>query len=155
MKQILMAAAAVFLVAGCAKPVEVSYMGVVVEKYGQCINSGKAANLTGERECVAYACNDNIVVLGQPFGDEGERHVTIGQIKRTDSGFDVEEIEEVKLEGVINSRCELKPETGRCRAYFKKYYFDSDKKSCEEFVWGGCGGVVPFHSKSECEKSCL
>jgi hypothetical protein len=51
------------------------------------------------------------------------------------------------------SRCGLVPETGPCKAAFKKYYFDKIEKKCKEFTWGGCGGVVPFNTLEEC-KSC-
>lgn len=47
--------------------------------------------------------------------------------------------------------CSLKPEIGTCRAIFTKYYFDHSTKKCEAFIWGGCGGVVPFETKEECE----
>ncbi|KAJ3036222.1 hypothetical protein HDV00_002976 [Rhizophlyctis rosea] len=50
--------------------------------------------------------------------------------------------------------CSLKPETGPCRALFYKYYYDSAAGQCKQFVWGGCGGVVPFQTETECEKSC-
>ncbi|EAR62670.1 proteinase inhibitor I2, Kunitz [Oceanospirillum sp. MED92] len=51
--------------------------------------------------------------------------------------------------------CSDKPETGRCRAAFQKYFFNAEKQSCEMFIWGGCGGNVPFETKLECEKTCL
>lgn len=51
--------------------------------------------------------------------------------------------------------CSEKPETGRCRAAFQKYFFNAEKQSCEMFIWGGCGGNVPFETKLECEKTCL
>jgi hypothetical protein len=47
--------------------------------------------------------------------------------------------------------CSLKPEPGNCNASFSKYYFDDITKRCEVFTWGGCGGVVPFNTREECE----
>ena len=47
--------------------------------------------------------------------------------------------------------CDLTPETGRCRAAIPKYYWDAEACACKEFIWGGCGGVVPFDSLEECE----
>jgi hypothetical protein len=47
--------------------------------------------------------------------------------------------------------CNLEPEPGPCNAYFTKYYFDHSTQKCEEFIWGGCDGVVPFETKDACE----
>ena len=59
----------------------------------------------------------------------------------------------VESQTLVTSKCELVPEAGPCKAYFKKYYFDKSEGKCKEFVWGGCGGVVPFETLEEC-KSC-
>jgi len=56
---------------------------------------------------------------------------------------------------VIASQCTLKPEIGRCRANFSKYYFDEKSASCAQFSWGGCGGVVPFTTLKECQDMCV
>ena len=62
---------------------------------------------------------------------------------------------EVKPKAVVtDANCELKPETGRCRAAFPKFYFNQESKSCEQFTWGGCGGVVPFETLGDCEVRC-
>lgn len=49
------------------------------------------------------------------------------------------------------TKCSQKGETGPCKAYFKKYYFDKTEKKCKEFIWGGCDGVVPFQTLEECQ----
>lgn len=53
-----------------------------------------------------------------------------------------------------SSRCKLEPDAGSCLAAIPKYYFDQKENKCKEFTWGGCGGVVPFDTKEECEKQC-
>jgi hypothetical protein len=50
------------------------------------------------------------------------------------------------------SNCDLYPDPGNCRAFIPKYYFDKDEGKCKEFIWGGCGGVVPFESLEACEE---
>ena len=50
--------------------------------------------------------------------------------------------------------CKVEPDPGFCRAAFEKYYFNSETSSCEQFIWGGCGGLVPFDSLSECQIQC-
>lgn len=45
----------------------------------------------------------------------------------------------------------LAPDSGPCFAAIPKYYFDQTTQECTLFSWGGCGGVVPFNSLSECE----
>ncbi|HPD55637.1 MAG TPA: DUF2330 domain-containing protein [Smithellaceae bacterium] len=56
---------------------------------------------------------------------------------------------------VLPKKCSLKPETGPCKAFFKKYYYDAGSKTCKSFIWGGCGGVVPFDTLEDCNKTCL
>jgi hypothetical protein len=51
-----------------------------------------------------------------------------------------------------SERCELESDPGYCKAYFPKYYYDKDEKKCKEFIWGGCGGIVPFDSLEECKQ---
>lgn len=54
----------------------------------------------------------------------------------------------------VDPNCKLIPETGPCRAYIPKYYFDNTTKTCQDFVWGGCEGSVPFDTLVECNNSC-
>jgi len=50
--------------------------------------------------------------------------------------------------------CELKPESGQCRAAHQRYWFDTNTGQCRAFIWGGCNGVVPFETLEECQKTC-
>jgi hypothetical protein len=50
--------------------------------------------------------------------------------------------------------CELEPDPGPCYAAIPKYYFNQDSGKCEEFIWGGCNGTVPFETYQECLDSC-
>ncbi len=59
-----------------------------------------------------------------------------------------------KPEQTHDARCSQKPDVGKCRAYFKRFYFDNAEATCKEFGWGGCGGVVPFETMDECKKVC-
>ncbi|MCJ7593155.1 MAG: BPTI/Kunitz domain-containing protein [Desulfobacterales bacterium] len=54
----------------------------------------------------------------------------------------------------MDEGCLLSPDPGPCKALFWRYYFDRDKGRCERFIWGGCGGVVPFESLEDCQKAC-
>ena len=38
-------------------------------------------------------------------------------------------------------------------AFFPKYYYDPVTHKCEYFVWGGCGGSVPFDTLADCGKA--
>jgi len=48
--------------------------------------------------------------------------------------------------------CELVPEAGPCFAAIPKFYYDAEAEACATFIWGGCGGTVPFDTLSECER---
>ncbi len=51
-------------------------------------------------------------------------------------------------------RCSLVPDPGNCEAAIPKYYYDPEDGECKKFIWGGCDGVVPFHTLEDC-RSCL
>ena len=54
-----------------------------------------------------------------------------------------------------NSFCFLAHETGPCRSYFVRYYYDSTTGLCESFVFGGCGGNLNnFDDIETCLKTC-
>lgn len=55
----------------------------------------------------------------------------------------------------IDPRCDMIPDKGPCKAMFFNYFYDKKTKSCKEFIYGGCDGVVPFETKEECEKNCV
>ncbi len=50
--------------------------------------------------------------------------------------------------------CYLDPDPGICKAAIEKYYFDWGTKSCKSFIWGGCGGTVPFDTLDMCQYLC-
>jgi len=54
----------------------------------------------------------------------------------------------------IDETCLLVPDPGLCQAAFPRFYYDSDTEKCTEFLWGGCGGVVPFETFDECKNAC-
>ncbi|XP_048259788.1 papilin-like [Haliotis rufescens] len=52
--------------------------------------------------------------------------------------------------------CDLPPEQGYCRGYFRRYYFDEATQRCADFIFGGCGGnrnnfVFLEHCQEMCE----
>ncbi|XP_069170527.1 PI-stichotoxin-Hcr2g isoform X2 [Procambarus clarkii] len=51
--------------------------------------------------------------------------------------------------------CLLPPITGMCRARFIRFFYNSNTNSCQQFVYGGCGGnenrFTSFHT---CMSTC-
>jgi hypothetical protein len=54
----------------------------------------------------------------------------------------------------LPAACAQKPDSGMCRAAFNRYYYDAGTGQCRAFIWGGCGGSVPFESLEECQNTC-
>jgi hypothetical protein len=50
--------------------------------------------------------------------------------------------------------CDLKPESGRCRAAIERFWYDPMSGTCRVFIWGGCDGVVPFGTLEDCQSTC-
>ena len=52
---------------------------------------------------------------------------------------------------IIQDPCTLTPDPGPCFAAVPKFYFNQETQQCQMFTWGGCAGIVPFNTLSECE----
>nr|CAD7593453.1 unnamed protein product [Timema genevievae] len=51
--------------------------------------------------------------------------------------------------------CKLQKEKGICKAYFERYYYDLETKSCKKFIYGGCkGNCNRYSSYKQCMKAC-
>ncbi|XP_052057673.1 papilin-like isoform X2 [Mytilus californianus] len=51
--------------------------------------------------------------------------------------------------------CQQPKKTGRCRGYFKNYFYNKDNRQCEQFIYGGCdGNDNNFKTEVECERRC-
>ncbi len=51
--------------------------------------------------------------------------------------------------------CNLGFETGICKAYFLRWYYDANDGKCREFIYGGCGGNGNnFIDQGACETTC-
>ena len=65
-----------------------------------------------------------------------------------------EKLQTSSFSSYSSNQCEVDPDPGLCKAYFPKYYFDKETQACQEFIHGGCGGVVPFDTMDECTQQC-
>lgn len=54
-----------------------------------------------------------------------------------------------------NPRCDEKIETGSCFASMPAFEYNSVANNCDQGVWGGCGGNVPFKTRQECVSTCV
>lgn len=52
--------------------------------------------------------------------------------------------------------CLKKKDQGTCRGIFERFYYNVETETCEEFVFGGCGGNENnFVTKEKCNAYCL
>ena len=55
---------------------------------------------------------------------------------------------------IVTEDCNSIPDPGICFAAIEIYYFDQNTSQCEEYIWGGCDGLVPFWTLENCQNSC-
>ena len=55
---------------------------------------------------------------------------------------------------IVTEDCSSMPNPGMCFAAIQIYYFDQNTGQCEESIWGGCDGLVPFWTLEDCQNSC-
>lgn len=54
-----------------------------------------------------------------------------------------------------SDKCQLRNDTGSCKAFFQNYYYDSTVGQCRQFVYGGCqGNENNFLTLEDCQKAC-
>ncbi|KAL8179835.1 UNVERIFIED_CONTAM: hypothetical protein K2H54_073371 [Gekko kuhli] len=59
------------------------------------------------------------------------------------------------MDSVRSKKCRFPSEKGRCMLNLTRYYYNTDKKICETFSYGGCqGNSNNFKSLAACNKSC-
>ena len=47
-------------------------------------------------------------------------------------------------------------EEGNCLAYFERFFYNKNTGSCDQFVYGGCGGNANnFDSQESCNRKCV
>lgn len=49
--------------------------------------------------------------------------------------------------------CRWIPDPGPCHGFFRRYYYNWDSKTCEQFIYSGCDGCVPFRTNQLCEEA--
>jgi hypothetical protein len=152
----MLLALTVLFISGCSM-VKVDPDSVAVETadHGQCLSTGKGATLSFKKKRVNFICPDGYVLLGSPYEKEGKTYMDAGSLRRSGERFTLQPRSAVEIRRGLHSRCQLDPNQGPCQEPVKKYYFDRKTKSCRPFLWGGCGGVVPFETMDECEKECI
>ena len=56
----------------------------------------------------------------------------------------------------LAAACYLPKETGPCRGYFVRYFYNISTGRCQRFAYGGCqGNRNNFKSLGECDNYCL
>ena len=152
--QLLVATAVLLWMTGCSTLDVNDAVAVQTKELGQCVSNGSGKAMAFDNKRVNFICRDAYVLIGEAYEKDETHVIDAGRLNGKKGQHTLTDLRQVEIEKSIRSRCELKPEAGRCRAYFKKAYYDPKFQSCKEFVWGGCGGVVPFEDIDACEQAC-
>ncbi|XP_021530048.2 collagen alpha-4(VI) chain-like isoform X4 [Aotus nancymaae] len=58
--------------------------------------------------------------------------------------------------GITYDPCSMDPVQGECQDYTLKWYYNKEKRVCQQFWYGSCGGNANrFETKEECEAHCV
>ncbi|CAK9814021.1 Ppn [Anthophora quadrimaculata] len=67
-----------------------------------------------------------------------------------------EECKEVCVQPKGKDACFLPKISGPCEGYIPSWYYDTGRKMCGQFIWGGClGNANKFKTREECEELCV
>lgn len=56
----------------------------------------------------------------------------------------------------ISDRCKLPKVPGPCEGYYPQWYYDRERKTCSQFIYGGClGNNNKFETREECQNLCV
>ena len=56
---------------------------------------------------------------------------------------------------LVPDLCDRPARTGRCAAYFERFYWDKGVSKCRKFIYGGCGNNGNnFETEEECLQTC-
>ncbi|CAB9496045.1 Trophoblast Kunitz domain protein 1 [Seminavis robusta] len=99
-------------------------------------------------------------LCGSVVATDNRENVCLGLIQTHCSGQASPSIMNTCVErGILT--CSMPPhclqpsETGMCRAAFPRFFYNAGSGSCEEFIYGGCGGNTNnFETKKECHDAC-
>jgi hypothetical protein len=57
---------------------------------------------------------------------------------------------------IILDACFLPKIEGPCEGYYPHWYYDSERKQCGQFIYGGClGNNNRFETREECQDLCV
>ncbi|XP_066294756.1 IgGFc-binding protein-like [Branchiostoma lanceolatum] len=118
---------------------------------------------------------DNVVPAAQALAADGVKVYAIGvgnydaaellDIANgdTDCRFELDDFDAlkdsinmiVKAVCLDDATCHQPADPGLCKAYFPRWYFNSQSGQCEQFIYGGCGGNDNnFATLAECVSTC-
>ncbi|XP_064412053.1 low-density lipoprotein receptor-related protein 11 [Latimeria chalumnae] len=132
--------------------------------YGGC--TGNRNNFLQEEDCIKECVQNQERTIGlkqdaeeNPFSEISQKSLVEQQPVRSS------EVEKNGLPRVQGQRkqskeymseCLAPPETGPCRAYFPRWYYDVSSGTCKHFVYGGCSGNRNnFLQEEDCIKECV
>ncbi|XP_078018487.1 actinia tenebrosa protease inhibitors-like [Epinephelus lanceolatus] len=133
--------------------------------YGGCL--GNHNNFKDERECM-QRCHPEEVCNAPPETGPCKAHIehyfynsTSKSCEKFVYGGCLGNQNNFKDETECMQRCHPEeicvkaPETGPCKAYIERYFYNSTSKSCEKFVYGGClGNRNNFKDEKACMQRC-
>ncbi|XP_072823250.1 kunitz-type protease inhibitor 2 isoform X2 [Vicugna pacos] len=117
--------------------------------YGGC--EGNDNNYMTKEECLAKCAGVTENTINGPATSRNGADSSVPSVPRNQDSDDLSN-------DIFNYEeyCTAEAVTGPCRAAFPRWYFNAEKNSCDNFIYGGCrGNKNSYPSKEECMQRCF
>ncbi|MGH0126125.1 UNVERIFIED_CONTAM: hypothetical protein FKN15_025482 [Acipenser sinensis] len=115
--------------------------------YGGC--RGNDNNYRTQAECQAK-CSENRLPAHLPVMKPAS-----AEYKADEASPDNTHQLSKRMAGPMKHSCEVAPEVGPCRAWMRRFFYNSTSGSCQTFIYGGCrGNDNNYLTQAECQAKC-
>ncbi|KAG7225963.1 hypothetical protein INR49_018564 [Caranx melampygus] len=118
--------------------------------YGGC--RGNKNNYISKESCMA-TCTVSVLPSAKKSSSDADEHKDVPEDAESPAEPEPADTESANTQET--EYCQVGPQVGPCRAALRHWYYNSETKNCETFIYGGCrGNKNNYISKESCMAAC-